>query len=176
MRPRIDVAKSFERVDKPPVTQPPDYTDYPSGDVKTTSGIKVQGIISQEGLHKRALEKPVAPILVKPIAPIKQKIDVAKTWEAKCLAEQRAAVFSPNLRARAYDMKEKRWLGEPLDYTDYPSGEAKSKLISQEGLMKRGKDKLRERVPTGIDKPVKNVGILSAVDKFFNWLNKMLGD
>ena len=96
---KIDVGKAFERVDFPPSIQPPDYTFYSSGDVKTSTGVKVTGIISQEGLHKRDADK------------LKEK--VAKN---------------------------------------------------------------NNQVPTGIDKPVQNVGILSAVDKFFNWLNKMLGE
>ena len=77
---------------------------------------------------------------------------------------------------------------KPSDYTDYPSGkectiEKVQGFISQTGLHKRDGDKLKERVaqknlqvPPPGDKAIQNVGILSAVDKFFNWLNALLGD
>jgi len=77
---------------------------------------------------------------------------------------------------------------QPSDYTDYPSGkectiEKVQGFISQTGLHKRDGDKLKEAVaaknsqmPMGKDKPTQNVGILSYVDKFFNWLNGALGD
>jgi len=84
---------------------------------------------------------------------------------------------------------------QPPDYTNYPSGDVKvgpttfikkgdmariKALISQEGLMKRKVDakvvaKNNNQIPTGRDKPTQNVGILSLVDKFFNWLNGILG-
>ena len=94
---RIDVAERFERVDKPSFIQPPDYTDYPSGKECTT--VKVQGFISQTGLHKRDADK----------------------------------------------LKEK---------------------VAQKN----------NQMPMGKDKPTQNVGILSAVDKFFDWLNGIIGD
>lgn len=194
MRQRIDVAKSFERVDDPPVGKPPDYTDFPSGDVKVGVATRVTGIISQEGLHKRLADAKVItseksvivpPVSIKPTV----RIDIAKSFER---------VDDPPVR-------------KPPDYTDYSSGDVKTRamarvkgLISQEGLMKRNadikfaaydmknerwlgglvekgfKEKSNEIKPVKVQpgiyvKPVKNFGILSAVDKFFDWLNKMLG-
>ena len=94
---RIDVEERFSRVDKPSAIQPPDYTDYPSGKVRTIP--KVQGFISQTGLHKRDGDKLKEVVAVK-----------------------------------------------------------------------------NNQMPMGKDKPTQNVGILSAVDKFFDWLNGILGD
>ena len=94
---RIDVAEKFKSQDYPVSMKDPDYTDHPSG--KEDTIVKVQGVISQTGLHKR--------------------------------------------------------LGD--------------------GLGEKAKLKLKQ-VPPGQDKPVQNVGILSAVDRFFNFINRMLGE
>jgi len=81
---------------------------------------------------------------------------------------------------------------QPPDYTDFRSGEPRismvtlegAKIIPQEGLMKR---KLDAKVITAEQrqnwvvngsmnvKPVKNVGFLSTVDRFFSWLNRVIG-
>ena len=185
MRQRIDVADRFQRLDDPPVKQPPDYTDYPSGDVSTK-------VIPQEGLMDRKADVvSIIPVVVKPIS-IKPtvRIDIAKSFER---------VDDPPVR-------------KPPDYTDYSSGDVKTKvmgfakrLISQEGLHKRTvdvmgmvSDRKEEKWRSGLVekdlkgkpieikpvkvqpgiyvKPVKNFGVLAYVDKFFNWLNKMLGE
>ena len=134
---KIDIARTFERVDEPPVKQPPDYTDYPSGDVKVvpiTVTPKLTSVIPQEGLVKREAdivaiskefqglgEKPLPP---PPIIHIKPtlRIDVAKKFER---------VDEPPFK-------------QPPDYTDYPSGDQainrKKAIIAQEGLMKRRND------------------------------------
>jgi len=85
---------------------------------------------------------------------------------------------------------------QPPDYTDFRSGEPRisigtlqgAKIIPQEGLMKRKLDAKvitaeqkqnwvsNGSVGSGNVKPVKNIGVLSYVDKFFLWLNKMLGE
>lgn len=98
---RIDIAKSFQRLDDPSTIQPPDYTDYASGDQRLFPPSRVTGIITQEGLMKREVDKNV----------IKTELTKSQNWVAN---------------------------GSSV-------------------------------------KPVKNVGILSVVDKFFNWLNRVLG-
>lgn len=101
---RIDVAKSFERVDSIPITQPPDYTDFPSGDNRVYAlGTSHAGVIPQEGLKKRLADTHV----------LTAELGKSQNW-----------VANGNVNV----------------------------------------------------KPVKNVGILSAVDQFFNWLNRMLGE
>jgi len=81
---------------------------------------------------------------------------------------------------------------QPLDYTDFRSGEPRismvtlegAKIIPQEGLQKRLLDakvitaeQRQNWVVNGSMnvKPIKNIGFLSSVDKFFDWLNKILG-
>lgn len=205
MKRNRDIGRDFERVDEPPVKQPPDYTDYPSGDVKIVPIAvvpKVTSVIPQEGLAKRKAdivaiskefqglgEKPPSPPVVIHIKPT-LRIDVAKTFKR---------VDEPPFK-------------QPPDYTDFPSGDVKAKamarvkgLISQEGLMKRRVDinfsafdlrnekrrgglvegdvsilpvkisPMKVRPVSGI-KPVKNFGFLASVDKFFIWLNKILGE
>lgn len=93
---RIDVADKFRSQDYPVVMKDPDYTDHPGGAEDTI--VKVQGVISQTGLHKR-----------------------------------------------------KDYMTEKI-----------AKKLKQE--------------PTGKAKPVQNVGILSLADRFFNFVNRMLGD
>ena len=93
---RIDVAEKFKSQDYPVSMQDEDYTDHPGGAEDTR--VKIQGVISQTGLHKRQ---------------------------------------------------------------DYWTQDAAKKLKQE---------------PTGKAKPVQNVGILSLADKFFNFVNRMLGD
>ena len=93
----IDVADKFKSQDYPVIMKDPDYTDHPGG--AEDKIVKVQGVISQTGLHKR----------------------------------------------------------------------------KEDGLQEKAKLKLKQ-VPPGKNKPVQNVGILSAVDRFFNFINRMLGD
>ena len=76
---------------------------------------------------------------------------------------------------------------QPSDYTEYPSGAKKIGLVCQDGLTKRQKDsevfKARAydlnnkqwlSVSAVETKPIANVGLFSAVDKFFNWINGVL--
>ena len=93
----IDVADKFKSQDYPPSMQDPDYTDHPGG--AEDKIVKVQGVISQTGLHKR----------------------------------------------------------------------------KQDNLQEKVKEKLKQ-IPPGKSKPVQNVGILSLADKFFNFINGILGD
>ena len=102
---RIDVAKSFERLDDPPVKQPPDYTDFSSGDLRVYAQGQRASVIPQEGLNKRLADQHVLIL----------ELEKSQNWVAN------GSVGSGNV------------------------------------------------------KPVKNIGILSYVDKFFLWLNKMLG-
>ena len=94
---RIDVAEKFRSQDYPVVMKDPDYTDHPGG--KEDTRVKVQGVISQVGLHKRKMD----------------------------------------------------------------------------GLHEKVKTK-QKQIPPGHDKPKQNVGILSLADKFFGWMNRILGD
>ncbi len=79
---------------------------------------------------------------------------------------------------------------QPPDYTSYPQGAKKIGLISQVGLMKRKADArsyktriaLADVVKGGTSpvvqynaKPLPNKGILSGIDKFFSWLNRVIG-
>lgn len=79
---------------------------------------------------------------------------------------------------------------QPTDYTAYPTGAKKIGLISQVGLMKRKADAAvyKTRIaassitkggssPVAVDqaKSHPNVGILSVVDKFFIWVNGIVG-
>jgi len=97
---KIDVEDSFKRVDDPPVKQPPDYTSFPSGDIRVYAPALRTGVISQEGLNKRLLDAKVIT-----------------------------------------DEQRQNWVVN--------------------GSMNV--------------KPIKNVGVLSYVDNFFLWLNKVLG-
>lgn len=79
---------------------------------------------------------------------------------------------------------------QPTDYTATLVGEARKGLISQEGLYKRAKDieavklvifrhqagpsKVKTPVGKGESAPVG--GILAMVDKFFNAVNRLLGE
>ena len=77
---------------------------------------------------------------------------------------------------------------QPVDYTEYPSGAKKIGLVCQDGLTKRKKDAevftgraydMKNKqwlgaVPTVETKAVSNIGLFSAVDKFFNWVNQVL--
>ena len=83
---------------------------------------------------------------------------------------------------------------KPPDYTDYPSGDQRvytlgklSGFITQEGLKKRLVDakvitaeQRQNWVANGSTsvsvKPVKNIGVLAVADKFFHWLNRVLGE
>ena len=88
---------------------------------------------------------------------------------------------------KEFELVDKSHFFKPPDYTDYPSGKecTISKVqgfISLTGEHKRDGDKLvhavaakNNQVPIGKDKPVQNVGILSMVDRFFDWINKALG-
>lgn len=51
----IDVAEKFRSQDYPSYMKDSDYTNHPAG--KEDVHVKVQGIISQTGLHKRAGNK-----------------------------------------------------------------------------------------------------------------------
>ena len=78
---------------------------------------------------------------------------------------------------------------QPADYTSYPVGSKKPGIVPQDGLYKRGFDAVSymssigaikkggsSPVTVGSAKAYSNVGILSVVDKFFNWLNKAIGE
>ena len=75
------------------------------------------------------------------------------------------------------------------DYTAYAQGAKKIGVICQDGLMKRKADAEVYKtsiaasslvkggtspVAAGQAKSYPNVGILSAIDKFFNWVNKVI--
>ena len=79
---------------------------------------------------------------------------------------------------------------QPTDYTAYSQGAKKIGLISQVGLMRRRVDAavFKTRIaassttkggssPVAVDqaKSHPNVGLLSAVDKFFEWVNGVIG-
>ena len=78
---------------------------------------------------------------------------------------------------------------QALDYTAYPQGAKKIGLVCQDGLAKRKvvAEVYKDRIllspimkdggsPVAVNsaKPLPNVGILSAVDKFFSWVNGVL--
>jgi len=79
---------------------------------------------------------------------------------------------------------------QPADYVAYPQGAKKIGLICQDGLAKRKADieSFKTRIATayivkGGSTPVtpsQSVGqtnvVLSTVDKFFSWLNKVIGE
>lgn len=55
---RIDVETEFKSRVLDPSLKPPDYTDYPGGDVKVSVPVgKFKGIIAQTGTHKRNYDK-----------------------------------------------------------------------------------------------------------------------
>jgi len=100
---RIDVAPSFKRVEGTVVQKPLDYTNYPSGDLRTGIVTKGSNVIPMEGLTKRLAD-------------------------AKVITAEHRQIWVAN----------------------------GSTSVSV--------------------KPVKNIGVLSSVDKFFHWLNRVLGE
>ena len=79
---------------------------------------------------------------------------------------------------------------QPADYTPYSQGAKKIGVICQDGLMKRKADAESYRtalllspitkggsspVAVGNAKVFPNRGILAGLDKFFNWVNRVIG-
>ena len=81
---------------------------------------------------------------------------------------------------------------QPTDYTAYPTGERKIGVISQVGDVEKKKADTKSfkariavsslvkggtsPVAVGQAKALPNMGIISAFDKFFSWLNGVIGE
>jgi len=135
------------------VTQPPDYTPYATGAPKP-------GLISQDGLGKRLKDI----IAAKKLISLKEKGEVPKTFD----------------RVIGHEVP------KGFDYTDFPSGAPKPGLISQDGLAKRIADinsqkntiaKIETKGnPVAVARVSSEGGFLFWVDKFFIWVNRVIGE
>lgn len=80
-------------------------------------------------------------------------------------------------------------VNQPADYTAYPVGEKKIGIIPQDGLTKRKYDAVVYKTaiavsstvkggtsPVAVDQAKVPSGVVfSGIEKFFSWLNKMIG-
>lgn len=151
-------------IDKPdtelskPAIQPPDYSPLPVGDKKV-------GVIAQVGTFKRAADIVAVKKLIG-----RERVSIAAKPGNIIDLKEKFKGRAPHLSVFL----------QPPDYTAYASGEKKKGLISQVGLAKTTREAdeevLKKNVKIKEDKPVQNVGVLAVFDKFFNWLNKAIGE
>jgi len=162
-------------VESKTITQPPDYTPYSTGASKPR-------LIPQDGLAKRnvdtiavkkVIEKRSAPVKIPPI--LKEIIKVLPPVLVPEII--RPPVVPPHLRSS---------VPVTADHTDYPAGNKKSGLVPQTGLTKRAADINSQKKTAAVisvkGNPIVKAkvssegGFLFYVDKFFIWLNRIIGD